>query len=47
MREIISGRLRTAYPSPPFGPRDALALGMAAGVAVVYVLLWSAGRPST
>jgi len=47
VRGFNSGRSRTAYPRPPFGPRDALALGMAAGVAVVYVLLWSAGRPST
>jgi energy-coupling factor transport system permease protein len=46
VRGFNSGRSRTAYPRPPFSRRDALALAMAAGVAVVYVLVWSAGQPS-
>ena len=46
VRGFNSGRPRTAYPRPPFGLRDAFVLGTAAGVALIYVLIWSVGWPS-
>jgi energy-coupling factor transport system permease protein len=47
VRGFNSGRPRSAYPRPPFGSRDAVALSVAAGLAVTYVVLWSSGWPST
>jgi energy-coupling factor transport system permease protein len=43
VRGFNSDRVRTVFPRPPFGSRDAVALGTAVVVAGVYLWLWRAG----